>query len=259
LEFAKKGFELGLQFHAGNFRGLEYRCFLGSYSREEQMKILTLARDDWTRAIGWPPKTFGVGGGSHNDYTWLVLYELGFRQCYVPPERHMPEVYCVTVSAYPFPHHANPYNRLIPGDLELYIIPITINWRRKHPKFNRFYDLRPETHLELEFYRETIFQNVEKMVELDLPIKTISLPTHNTQEYHKPDDKSRRILEKTLDYAEEAADEWGLKLVSATPEEVHLAAHGGKWPWEEEEELYRKWEKLKKPEEGFDVTQLPRK
>ena len=257
LELEKKGFELGMQFHAGNFRGLEYRCYLGSYSRKEQMDIIKRARDDWIRALGRVPRTYGVGGGSFNDDTWLVIYELGFRQCYIPPERHRPDVYCVSVSLYPYAHHANPYNRLIPGDLELYVIPITINWRRKIPGVNQFYDLRPEGKVGIEVHRETIDQNLDKMIELDIPIKTITVPTHNTQEYMDPKNRSRVILEEILDYIMEAAERRGLNVVSATPEEVHLAAHGGKWPWEEEMRLYKRWERSLKPGEGLDVTELP--
>ena len=257
LELADEGFELGLQFHAGNFRGLEYRCYLGSYGRREQTEILTKAREDWIRALDRTPKTFGVGGGSFNDYTWLVIYELGFRQCYVPPERHRPDVHCVTVSSYPYAHHANPYNRLVPGDLELYVVPTTINWRRKLPNVNQFYDLRPEGTLSLEVHKETIAQNIDKMVELEIPIKTIVVPTHNTQGYHDPKNRSRINLEGILKYIEEAAEERGLKVIPATFEDVHLAAHGGKWPWREEERLYHKWERSLKPGEGFDVTSIP--
>ncbi|HIE13672.1 TPA: hypothetical protein EYP70_00195 [Candidatus Bathyarchaeota archaeon] len=256
-QLAKEGFEIGLQFHAGNFRALEYRCYLGSYDREKQFEIISKAREDWIRALDMIPKTYGIGGGSFNDYTWLILYELGFRQCYVPPERHRLDVHCITIGMYPYPHHANSYNRLIPGDLELYVVPTTINWRRKMPHVNQFYDLRPEGGLSLDIHRETIEQNIKKMVELKVPIKTILVPTHNTQAYENPKNKSRVILEKILDFVESAAEERGLRLVSATFEEVHLAAHGGEWPWIKEEKLYHKWERMLRPGEGFDVRVIP--
>jgi len=46
-------------------------------------------------------------------------------------------------------------------------------------------------------------------------------------------------------------------VISATPEEVHLAAHDGKWPWEEEMRLYKRWERSLELGEGLDVTKLP--
>jgi len=256
LELADERVELYLQFHAGNFRGLEYPCYLGFYSRQDQMDIVGKAREDWIRAIGWAPKTYGAGGISINDSTWIVLYELGFRQATFLPERYYPKVSSVTVSGCPFPHHADARNRLVPGDLELYLIPVTINWRRGRWAQEAFspIDLRPEGGVDLDAHRDTIDQNIEKMLELDIPIKVIFIPTHNTQEYSDPENKVRRILEETLEYVVKAAETNGLNLVPATFEEVHLAAHGGKWPWEGERELYRKWQRSLKPGEGYDVT-----
>ena len=243
LELADEGFELHLQFHAGNFRGLEYRCYLGSYTRREQTEILTKAREDWMRALERPPRTFTPGGGSLNDDTWPVVYELGFRQAGMPLERNNPRVYSVTVGACPFPHHANPQDRLLPGSLELYVVPVTINWRRKIPSGAKHIDLRPEGIASLEVHKETIDQNIEIMSRLNPPVKVLVVPTHNTRDYSNSANSVRKTLESTLDYVKASAKEKGLRITPATFESIHLTAHKCGCSLEEEWELYRRWQR----------------
>jgi len=244
-ELSSEGHELHMQFHAGNFRGLEYRCYLGSYNRDEQLEILRKARDDWMRSIGFPPRTFVPGGGSLNDFTWPVVYSLGFRQAGMPIERNNPKCYSYTVGACPFPHHADPENRLVPGDMELFIVPISINWSRKVKAGHRHLDLRPESGVPLNVHHETVDQNLKIIKLIKPPIKVIVVPTHNTQNYSDLNNPVRKTLEATIDYIIKRAKEEDLTIKPATFESIHKEAHELGVTSEEEKELFEKWKRIR--------------
>jgi len=228
LDLEASGFELGMQFHCGNFRDLSFKKYLGSYSRKEQLHILRLAKEDWTEAIGRPPRSFRAGFFSMNNETYRVLHELGFKQsssCI--PGRNRPEVYAVWVGAYPYAHHVDPQNRLSPGSLELYEVPVTVNWLdRERLKKGTPMDLRVEGKVPLEYHKETIQMNIERMVRLEIPIKTIVGITHNTEYFLE----KKSVLESMVSYVKEAAQRYGLNIVPSTLEEIHRAAHGGDLP-----------------------------
>ena len=227
LSLERKGFELGLQFHCGNFRDLSFRKYLGSYSQGEQRHILSLVKADWSAAIGRPPRSFRAGHCSTNDYTYQILYELGFRQSSsCKPARNVPAVYAVWVDAYPYARHVDPNNRLIPGNLELYEIPITVNWAKRRTERGDPLDLRVESPCSLNDHRETIDANIDQMVRLKVPMKTLVAVTHNTEYFLE----KWCVLEFMADYVKESARRYGLNLVPATLEEIHLAAHGDTWP-----------------------------
>jgi len=230
LRLEREGFELGLQFHCGNFRDLSFRKYLGSYSQEEQRRTLGLVKADWNEALGRPPKSFRAGYLSMNDDTYKILYELGFRQSSsCKPERNIPAVYAVWVGAYPYARHVDPNNRLIPGNLELYEIPLTVNWEKRRAGWGDPLDLRVEAPCSLNDHRETIDTNIDKMIRLKVPMKTLVAITHNTENFLE----KWRVLEFMADYVKESARRYGLNLVPATLEEIHLAAHGGTWPKKE--------------------------
>lgn len=114
---------------------------------------------------------------------------------------------------------------LIPGNLELYEIPLTVNWVKRRVGLGDQLDLRVEAPCSLNDNRETIDANIERMIRLEVPLKTLVAVTHNTEYFLE----KWCILEFMADYVKESARRYGLNLVPATLEEIHLAAHGGTW------------------------------
>jgi len=217
LKLKDKGFELGLHIHPGNFRDHSFKKHLGSYSPDEQRHILSLAISDWRKALGFEPKSFRAGFFSANDYTYKILYELGFRQSSTSkPDRNLPEVHASWVGAYPYGHHVNPNNRLIPGTLELYEVPISVNSQKRRTSGDPL-DLRIEATCTLEDHEETIDLNIKKMLELNIPAKSIVTITHNTESFLY----NQSVLKFIISHLRRTATKHDLKIVSITLEELH--------------------------------------
>ncbi len=221
-----RGFELGLHLHPGSFRDLSFKWYLGSYDYEEQVELLKLACEDWEEALGWRPRSFRSGFTSANDHTFKVLNELGFRQTStIIPFRNRPEVYAVWVGAFPYPHHVNLSDRLAVGSSDPFEVPVTANWRREVAEGIPL-DLRVEARCPPEVHLETVRMNLERMVELNVSVKAIVCITHNTSDYTRAAERSRRVLEFLMDAIPREVRALGLEPVPATLEEVHEAAHG---------------------------------
>ncbi len=124
---ASEGFELGIQPNIPGFRYPTYKYDLGQYPKERQMEILTQAKEDWEEALHCSTTNYTACCGSMTNDTPEILVKLGYRQWHAPaPGRFDPERpdRC-TVGLFPYPHHCHRRNRLLSGDLELYVIPGT--------------------------------------------------------------------------------------------------------------------------------------
>ena len=77
-------------------------------------------------------------------------------------------------------HHVDPNNRLITGALGLCEIPVSINFQKMMSPRDPL-DLRIEARCPIENHKETIDLNVKRMLELDIPVKTIVVITHDTE------------------------------------------------------------------------------
>jgi len=226
LELERDGFALGHQFHATCFRDFRWTKHLGFYSKEEQYEIISLATDDWAQAIGKRPLVFRCGNGSASDDTYPVLEDLGYKvSSSSMPGRYNPETHALWVGKFPFPHHTNRKSRLVVGDMDLYEIPVT-----KHP--NRYligtkepHDLRPDRfgrHASIETYKDTIDAWLELMKQIDPPVKTIVVGTHNTIDFDR--DFRRQALEFVITYSKEAVEKEGYEFVPATMMDVRAEA-----------------------------------
>jgi len=228
LELEERGFELGMHFHPQSFGDLRYGEYLGAYSYEEQVEILSQAADVWAEALGRRPRTFRPGNFSANDSTFRALYDLGFRQGSVSaPERVMPKYRAVWAGAYPYAHHVHPHFRLIPGDLDFFEVPVTEDRERRTWEGKSAMELRVEM-AGVEDHRRTIDRCVADMVENQVPVKTIVAVTHNFIDYEDPEEPRRRVLEEMAEYVQKAALRFGLKLRPATIEQIHRAVDEGR-------------------------------
>jgi len=224
LELEEKGFELGMHLHPQSFGDLQYKEYLGGYSFQQQVDLLSQAAEQWTDAFGKVPRSFRPGNFSANDTTFRALYEVGFRQGSVSaPERIMPRYRAVWAGAYPYAHHVHPNFRLIPGELDFYEVPTTEDWDRRIWSGKSAMELRVEA-AEIEDHKQTIDKRISDMVEKQIPVKTIVVITHNSFEYKDPYDPHHRTLKGIATYVWEAAERVKLKLCPATIEQIHNIA-----------------------------------
>ena len=226
LELEREGCELGHQFHATCFRDFRWKKDLGFCPKEEQYEILSLATDDWAQAIGRRPSVFRCGNASASDDTYPVLEELGYKvSSSAMPGRYNPRTHSMWVGKFPFPHHTNKKSRLVVGDMDLYEVPITKHPTRYLLGTTEPHDLRPDrfgSSASLETYRDTIDSWMKLMKQVDPPIKTIVVGTHNTIDFKK--DFRRRALEFVIEYSKEAVEREGYEFVPATMTEVREEA-----------------------------------
>jgi len=220
-ELEKKGFELGMHLHPQSFVDLRHKEYLGAYGFETQVDLLSQAVELWAEALGKRPKSFRPGNFSANDATFRALYEVGFRQGSVSaPERVMPEYRAVWAGTAPYPHHAHPHFRLIPGELDFYEVPVTEDWDRRTWGGKSAMELRIEA-AEIEVHKETIDRRIADMVEQHTPVKAIVAITHNYFEYDNPNAPKRQTLEGIATCVRETAERYKLELCPITLKQLH--------------------------------------
>jgi len=221
LALKRKGFELGMHLHPQSLGDLRYKDYLGGYSLEKQIEILKEATNIWAEALGETPKSFRPGNFSANDSTFKALYTVGFRQGSVSaPEREMPEFKAVWRGTYPYAHHVHPDFRLIPGELDFYEVPITVDWDRRTWQGKSAMELRVEMGGSKDHF-STIKKRILDMKGKKIPVKTLVAITHNYFDYKSKRERQRKTLEKITNYLWRCADELNFQLCPITLSHLH--------------------------------------
>lgn len=218
-DLRNRGHEVGLHVHAAD---LGYEEFLGIYGPDEQREVVRRSTDMFEQAMGYRPEGICLGYGSSNDYTRLVLHELGYRHGATQiPGRVLPECASVAAGAPLEPHYAHRWNRVLTGDLDFVEIPNTVDpdsrmWGGKHPQ-----DLRIEL-VDAKNHYYTILKAVKRQLDGDRPIRVIVGCTHNIFEFGKPGDFRRETLEGVIQHTKRIAEEH--ELAFASMPEIEMAA-----------------------------------
>ncbi|MHC4673362.1 MAG: cupin domain-containing protein, partial [Planctomycetota bacterium] len=201
--FAIRGVELGMHLHPQCFRDHRYDKYLGEYDTRMQKEILIQGVDILQKALGVRPKAFRGGNFSANDETYQVLFNLGFRQGSLSdPGRHVPRYAAMWKEAFPHAHWANAGNKLIPGELPFFEVPVTTNPNKQHA--NGFpYELRIESGSFKEWHLPIINHALEIMERDKVDFRVLSIFTHNYYDYSNPDVKKSKVIRGYIEYLEE--------------------------------------------------------
>lgn len=197
-DLSAAGHEISLHLHPADLGGRE---FFGVYGPDDQRRILATAIDRFAQVMGEPPAGLCIGYVSANDHTYGVAAELGFRHGMLSmPTRILPECASVWAGAPLGVHYAHPYNRLLPGFLDLVNVPATVDpdsrmWGGKHPQ-----DLRVEL-VDAKNHWYTIAKAVDRQRRNDDPVKVIQITTHNIFDYSDKNNFRRETLEKMIAHA----------------------------------------------------------
>lgn len=224
-DLEKRGFELGLHIHPQDTR-LGYTDYLGGYTFEEQVDMFDTVADQWADAIGKRPTTFRGGNFSANDNTYPALVATGFTHGSVSsPGRQYDQAKAVWQGAVPYAHYAHKANRLFPGDLDFYEIPLTCDQvRRRAPHLPM--ELRIEG-ADGEAHRQTVRQAWADMAEFPDDAPRIIMPfTHNTHFYEDTNSEKRQALDAIVDEINIIAEEEGYEVVGGTIGSVYAAVEG---------------------------------
>jgi hypothetical protein len=212
-----RGHEIGLHVHP-SVQG--YGEFLGVYGPDDQRRIIDEAANRFAQAIGHRPDNICVGYCSINDHTFPILHDLGFRHgTNTIPTRVLPQCASVHAGAPLDVHYAHPFNRVLPGNLDLVNIPMTIDpdsrmWGGAHPL-----DLRVEL-VDAKNHWYTIEKSVKRQIAQAVPVKSIRGVTHNIFEFQNPADFRRQTLDAMLSHIKTIAEKHGLTYQPATGAQI---------------------------------------
>lgn len=200
------------------------------YEYEEQFDAIRLAKDDWEQSMGLAADSFGACCAQANDWTFPILAELGFRQCYVTaPGRWNPafEVGHLWHGAFPHTRHCSSKSRLVPGELDLYEFPITRGLEQipaGAPDTWTVKDCRAEAELSFEDTLAICEASVRDQMRRDHPVLYLHNPTHNTWDVGDRTSGRRRAIETTIEVGYALAEKLGLALTPCSMAELHAEA-----------------------------------
>ncbi|MGD9496459.1 MAG: hypothetical protein AB7Y46_09120 [Armatimonadota bacterium] len=200
---------------------------LAEYDYEEQKAVLAIAKDDWEQALGMRAEDFGACCAQANDWTFPILAELGFRQCYVScPGRHNPAAGQCWWGAFPHSHHTSSRSRLVCGELDLYECPLnrTLIPQEVAPGVWMVDDLRAERERDFDAAFALAAASIRDMLLRDHPILYLHVPTHNTWDVTDRAHPRRRAVETVIHVAYALAEEFGLEVVPASLRDMHARA-----------------------------------
>jgi hypothetical protein len=234
-EMARRGAWQALHFQVRGYRppgatqDYDWERPLSFYDYDEQREVLSLAKGHWEQALGRKAEDYGACCNMANDWTFPILAELGFRQCYVSgPGRYNPDprIGHFWWGAYTFSHHASSKCRLVPGELELYEVTITceLTQREAAPGVWVRGDYRPELECDYETTKGMAEAWVRDMLRRGHPVLYLLAATHNTWDVGDRTSPRRRALETTIRVSRDLADQLGLELVPASLADIHAEA-----------------------------------
>ncbi|HWQ14539.1 MAG TPA: hypothetical protein VNL77_17205 [Roseiflexaceae bacterium] len=198
-ELAGRGVELGLLLHPPMMELGRFSRNLGEYDAEEQRLIADYAAERFADAIGVRPRSVRSGKHSANDATFKVLYDLGFRQGSISrPGWDVPRFAARWHGAHPDAHYVHPADRLRPGDLPFFELPLSTD------PSHRFLDGMP---IELTVdsgavdavHRPVIEARLAAMEAGALAFRALCLSTSSRPDYYADTDQHTRTLEALID------------------------------------------------------------
>jgi len=189
-EMADAGIEIALHLNGHRYSRIAQPAWLGAMPREQQREAIRMAKADLEEVIGRPCLGYRACYTSANEDTFAICEELGLEWTSTSaPGSYNTDTHARWAGAWPFPHFASRKNRLIPGRMSIYEMPISGGIRtmfQGNP--DRRLDLRAETPPEIagdqqEVFRAVIEENLEEMERRDQPVRGIFPASHNTNPF----------------------------------------------------------------------------
>jgi peptidoglycan/xylan/chitin deacetylase (PgdA/CDA1 family) len=216
LDLQADGGCLGLHLHPWKLGDGKYDGHFGSFSAEDQRRMLSEAVAVWQEALGRHPLYFRPGTHSANDSSYLALCDLGFRGGGVSwPGRIRPSAFCVWAGAERYPHRAHPHFRQAVGDLPFVNLPLSVAYRRpvSEPGHFRYQSVRLDDDID---HGQVLREIIEEIVR-DSPRHPIfNMCTHNDHDYSDPQHPWRKRFESVLGSIRPLCEEMGVKVVGST-------------------------------------------
>ncbi len=229
-DLRRTGSAIGLHLHTTKFRLKRQVCELGGLAPSRQKSIISMAAEMFESSLGFRPNLFRPGCFSANDFTYKILYNLGFTGGGISiPGRIWTKRYCVWSGAYPYAHLAHEAFRQKKGELPFVDIPLSVDltpplcWNPVG--FYHYPDLRPggvyDEEDEVQQDRHALLRNIlEKMKADNPPVKTIVIDVHNDRDFKSEDSQAARDLRNLLETIGPECRRTGLEPQPSTYEDV---------------------------------------
>ncbi|MBS10547.1 MAG: hypothetical protein CME19_02945 [Gemmatimonadetes bacterium] len=218
LDVQSKGTCLGLHLHPYKLVDSAWQDDLGSYTTEEQRKILSEAIEQWERALGQKPAYFRAGYFSANDATFRVLEELGFRGGSLSnPGRRLATHFSIWGDAESYPHRANTAFRSATGDSELIEVPVAVAYGRPVAQGHAGEAGYEWPYIPHTYDHGAVIENIfSRFIEDQPRFGTYVTDTHNDHDYSDPTANASRNLRGILAAIESVSASLDLEPVGIT-------------------------------------------
>jgi hypothetical protein len=222
-ELADQQIEIALHLHGMRYSRISNKKWMGEMTYHEQKAAIQMAIADLEEVVQQPCLGYRACYASANNDTFPILEELGFTWSSTSASgSYKPAIYACWSGGWSFPYHPSRVNKLIPGDLSIYEVPLTRGLRTffmNDPE--RPMDMRVETPVEIrgdnfECFSQIITENVTEMEKRDQPIRVIIGASHNTNLYGDASSLAFQNLEGATRLAKEITLRIGHSFIPAS-------------------------------------------
>ncbi len=222
---ADAGIETALHLNGIHYSKMKSPAWLGSLSYAEQHTAIRLAKADLEDSLGQPCLGYRACSASANDDTFPILEELGFQWSSISAAgSYRPDAFACWSGGWPFPYHPSAVNKLIPGTLKIYEIPV-IRGRRTFFQGDpdRPLDLRAETSLGVigqggQAWQQVVEENIVEMERRNQPVRVIICASHDTNPFADHSSLAYHNLMRVIHFVRQLA---GKHVYELTP--VHFS------------------------------------
>ncbi|MEN9938150.1 MAG: hypothetical protein RLZZ387_4729 [Chloroflexota bacterium] len=215
-EMAARGGELGLLLHPPTMELGRFKQDLGTYSAEDQRLIADFAAERFADALGSRPRSVRTGKHSASDTTFKVLYDLGFRQGSLSrPGWEIPRLGMRWRGAYPDAHYVDPADRLRPGELPFFELPLSTDPEQRQLD-GMPYELTLEGGTLEALHRPVVERRLSDMAAAGTAFRALCLTASSRIPFFDDDSPHARTLDALLDLFDELASSYEIVPVTLT-------------------------------------------
>ncbi|MGI6277072.1 MAG: polysaccharide deacetylase family protein [Brevefilum fermentans] len=230
-EMAENGVEIGLHLHTMRYSKMKNPNWLGALSFDEQLEALKMAKSDLEDVIGQPCLGFRACYASANDLTFCAVASAGFKWTSTSANgSYKPEIYACWAGGWPFPYFPSSKNKLVPGEMDIYEMPIThgLTLFFNNDK-NRPLDMRAETPLDVSGpffvkWRILIEENLFEMEKRNQPVRAVIGASHNTNPYGKVGSLERNNVVRVCQLTQEISERKRYAFTPASFDQIYVEA-----------------------------------
>jgi hypothetical protein len=224
-DLAKRGAEIAMLMHPPQIGDGRFTKNLGQYSADDQRTLINYAAEKFADRLGTRPHSFRGGYFSANDFTYRVLFDLGFRQGSLSePGRRIARYDAIWVDAPHDPHYVDPEHKERIGSMPFLELPVTTD---TDGEVARGIPLTLELAMGTfdALLRPTVEGALARMERNQAPFRLLCIAAANRLDYYPDNDPPAQSLEALLDMFEVLAETYEIIPVTAASAHDHYRAH----------------------------------